>query len=101
MLDHSHMGSLPFGRGSSFDPVAITLSHIGEVRLASVSLAEWFKGDMPISGDPVPMVMGLHEVFQVLRWPGDVRFTKGKIVILGYFFHVVVPPTVVLSTGPF
>jgi len=38
------------------------------------------------------MVMGLDQVLQVLSWPGDVRVTKGKVVILGYFVHVVVPP---------
>jgi hypothetical protein len=64
------------------------LSHIGEVRFTSKSLAKWLKGEMPISGDPVPMVMGLDQVLQALSWSGDLRVATGKVVIV----HVVIPP---------
>jgi len=47
---------------------------------------------MSIIGDPVPMVMGLDQVFQMLSWPGDASVTKGKVVILGYFVHMMIPP---------
>jgi hypothetical protein len=38
------------------------------------------------------MVVGLDQVLQMLSWPGDVSVTKGKVVILGYFVQVMVPP---------
>jgi len=45
--------------------------------------------------DPVSMVVGLNQVLQVLScWPGDVRVAKGRVVILGYFVYVVIPPLV-------
>jgi hypothetical protein len=47
---------------------------------------------MSILGDPVPMVVSFDQVFQLLGWPGDVSVTKGKVVIFGYFVHMMVPP---------
>jgi hypothetical protein len=53
---------------------------------------------MSVLGDPVPMVVGFDQVFQLLGWPGDVSVTEGKVVIFGYFVHMMVPP---LLTCPF
>ena len=47
---------------------------------------------MPIIGDPVPMVVGLDQVLQMLSRPGDVSVTKGKVVIFVYFVYMMVPP---------
>ncbi len=47
---------------------------------------------MFIIGDPVPVVVGLDQVFQVLSGPRDVGFAKGKVVILGYSVDMMVTP---------
>jgi hypothetical protein len=47
---------------------------------------------MSIVSDPMPVVVGLDQVLQMQSWPRDVGVTKGKVVILGYFIHMVVPP---------
>jgi hypothetical protein len=47
---------------------------------------------MSIIGDPVPVAMGLDQVFQVLSGPRDVGVAKGKVVILGYFVYMMVTP---------
>jgi hypothetical protein len=47
---------------------------------------------MSIISDPMPVVVGLDQVLQMLSGPRDVGVTKGKVVILGYFIHMMVPP---------
>ena len=47
---------------------------------------------MSIVSDPMPVVVGLDQVLQMLSGPGDVGVTKGKVIILGYFVHMMVPP---------
>jgi hypothetical protein len=47
---------------------------------------------MAIVSDPMPVVMGLDQVLQMLSGPRDVGVAKGKVVIFGHFIHMVVPP---------
>jgi len=49
---------------------------------------------MPIGGDlvPMPVVMDLDQVLQVLRCPGHVRIAESEVVILSHLVHVTIPP---------